>query len=368
MSLSNDETHSSRLFVPWVAFAGVCTVTMWLAPGDETVPYHLAWVALAVAYGAEAWPWAQTVTAVAIYTVVTGAVFLVRAATGVIAWEETTEIPMMSGLVLLVVWSIRSRHVAFGSLTRLAEKDRLASEQRERLSRMTSHEMRTPATIAMGYTEMLLSQESDPQRVEDLLVIRDELGRLVMAGDRLLRTIRMPDLDDLREHDLQRLLQEVAHRWQVLAERTWVVTCEPITHACSADRLRACLDTLVENAVRYTAPGDTVRIHAEVSGGEVTIGVADSGPGMDPLMMDALCSGSDAVSETEAEYRALDPKAQTGLGLALVREVATARGGRMLAGRAAEGGVDVAIVVPFEGTMRAEAEGASRASVTSVSV
>ena len=43
------------------------------------------------------------------------------AATGVIVWEEIAE---MSALVLLVVWNIRRRHLAFASLSRIAGRDR----------------------------------------------------------------------------------------------------------------------------------------------------------------------------------------------------------------------------------------------------
>lgn len=319
---------------------------MWLFPGQETIPYHVAWIAIAFAYAIEAWPWGQTVAAVIVFTAVTGVILIVRAATDVIAWEELSEIPLMSTLVLLVVWNVRKRHVAFATLSRMARRDRAQAAQRERLSRITSHEMRTPATIAIGYVETLLAQETDAARRSDLLVIRDELGRLVLAGDRMIRTIRMHDQDHLRVHDLEALLRETAERWSVLANRHWVVSCEPIRQVCSAERVRVCLDTLVENAVRYTEPGDTVRILGRVTDGKVLVGVADSGPGMNPLLLRALSRGDLGPGEHPETYLAVDPMAQTGLGLALVREVVVARGGRLAAGTSAEGGALVMMVVP----------------------
>ncbi|MCW2761581.1 MAG: sensor histidine kinase [Marmoricola sp.] len=350
----------NRLFVPWILFAATCSVLMWLAPGQETIPYHVAWVAVALAYGIEAWPWGQTVSAVVTYTIITGGILLIRAATGVIAWEELAEIPLMSALVLVVVWNVQKRHVAFASLTRMVVRDRARAAQRERVSRMTSHEMRTPATIALGYAELLLAQETDASRRSDLEVIRDELGRLVLAGDRMIRTIRMHDQDDAREHDLPDLLREVVARWSVLADRTWLVTSEPTRHLCSANRLRACLDTLVENAVRYTEPGDTVRILGLVAEGKVIIGVADSGPGMNPALLRALSHGDLGPGEHADSYMAMDPRAQTGLGLALVQEAVLARGGRLAAGTSAEGGALVTLVVPH---VQAPARSAASAAI-----
>lgn len=336
----------NRLFVPWILLATTCSILMWLLPGQETIPYHLAWVAVALAYGLEAWPWAQTVIAVVTYTIVTGGILVFRAATGLIVWEELAEIPLMSALVLLVLWNVRKRQVAFASLSRIADRDRSQAAQRERLSRMTSHEMRTPATIAIGYTEILLAQETEADRRADLRVIRDELGRLVLAGDRMIRTIRMHDHEDLREHDLQVMLREVAARWSVLADRHWVVAVEPIRHVCSLERVRACLDTLVENAVRYTQPGDTVRILGQLVHGKVILGVADSGPGMNSLMLRTLSSGDFSPGSDSMAYMAMDPMAQSGLGLALVHEAVLARGGLLAAGTSAEGGAVVTMVVP----------------------
>ena len=154
----------------------------------------------------------------------------------------------------------------------------------------------------------------------------------MLAGDRIVRTMRMHDENDLRDHDVRALLTDVAERWSVLADRNWRVTCEPMRLRCSAGRLRACFDTLLENAVRYTSPGDTVRIVGRVQGNDVVLGVADSGPGMDPLLVEVVNRADFLTTSQDTTYVAQDPKAQTGLGLALVWEAAVARGGHLSAG------------------------------------
>jgi two-component system OmpR family sensor kinase len=319
---------------------------MWAFTGQETVPYHLAWIGLAAAYALEPWPWRRTLTALAAYTLVTGGILVVRAAGGVIAWDETAEIPLMAILVLLVVRNVHNRHEAYAAMHDIAERDRAQAAQRERLSRMTSHEMRTPATIAIGYTDALLATESEGERREDLLVIRDELSRLVRAGDRLIRSIRAHDQVEDAELDVTGLLNDVAHRWSVLSDRAWDVSAAEVHLRCSAEQLRACLDTLIENAVRYTEPGDVVRLVARTEAQWLVVGVADSGAGMHPLMVRGINQGDVALASTPG-FEVEDKLAQTGLGLAMVSEVASALGGHLRAGSADEGGAFVAMVLPL---------------------
>ena len=236
--------------------------------------------------------------------------------------------------------------LAYARLAWSARRERAQAARREQLSRMTSHEMRTPATIAIGYADLLISREEDQAMREDLEVIRDELTRLVLVGGRLLRTMQMHDLEDLRREDLAALLNETASRWSAIADRNWTVSCPRIWHLCSAPRLRACLDTLIENALRYTESGDTIRLIGRRERDKVVVGVADSGPGMDPAMLAAIARGEPLVGTTAEPYTAEDPKAQTGLGLALVQDAAEMRGGRLVAGRSCEGGALVLMAVP----------------------
>src|SRR5262245_1622054 len=180
-----------RLFWAWAALSLACLGLMVASPGEEVIPFHLIWIGFALAYGFEPWPVAISCAGLAVAALSSGAILLARASEGVIAWEETTEILLMTILAFLVLWHVRRRLAATTAVTRLADHQVAAARERERLAHLTSHEMRTPLTIAIGYVDLLLARENRADQRDDLLVVRDELGRLMRAGDRLLRTITL---------------------------------------------------------------------------------------------------------------------------------------------------------------------------------
>jgi two-component system OmpR family sensor kinase len=336
--------NTSRLFWPWVAFATLCCALMFRFSGNETIPYHFAWIAIAVAYGLEPWPRSKAYVAVVGLTVVSGVILVYRATTGVIAWAEIAEVPLMSLLMAVLVWHVRRRYDAMATLTAVSEREQLRARQRERLSRMTSHEMRTPATIAVGYLELLLASERDPAKRDDLSVVLEELDRVLLGSERMVRMLWIPELDDMEKVDIDASLAEILARWRVLADRNWQVCSASGVQDGSPGRIRSCMDTLLENSVRYTEPGDVVRLVSFVRDGLLCVGVEDSGPGFDPDVARVI---NEAQTPAEEELAAsVDPKRQTGLGLGLVREAISGRGGRIQVGRSPEGGAQVLMVAP----------------------
>ncbi|WP_407345460.1 sensor histidine kinase [Pengzhenrongella phosphoraccumulans] len=329
------------LYYPWLAIAAVCTALMWVWPGEETIPYHVAWASFALLYGLGDWRLRRAATGLVLYTIATGAVLVVHAATGLLVWQETTEIPLMSVLMVLAVWSMRRRQHALAAVTVMADRERAQALDRERLTRLTSHELRTPLTIARGYVELLLERELDPQQRRDLAVVDDELDRLTRVTERLVRVIRLQGGAELERVDLDVLLSQTVERWAQVADRRWVVDARAGAYDGSAERLRACLDTLIENALRYTRDGDTVRLSGHRDAGWISISVADSGPGLSQELIAVINGEADGDLEIPR-----DELSQTGLGLGLVRGVVNARGGHLRAGTAAEGGAQLWVEIP----------------------
>jgi signal transduction histidine kinase len=274
-----------------------------------------------------------------------GVVMVIRAQAGVIAWEETTETVLMLVLAVLVMWHVRRRLAALAEVTRIADSQVATARERERLARLTSHEMRTPLTIAAGYVDLLLAREDRDDHREDLQVVSDELGRLWRAGDRLLRMIRLEDPTPQDAVDLSGLVHETVTRWATVAERDWRTETATAALVGSHERLRVCLDTLIENAVRYTEAGQTIRVFCGTDATRAWLGVADSGPGFTHEQTALLNDRDRSDTGLGLDVGASGPGGQTGYGLGIVREIVTARDGLVRAGRSREGGALVLIVL-----------------------
>lgn len=331
------------LFVPWLFWGAACTAAMWLVPGEETIPYHAGYAGLALAFGLDVWSRLRAYLSLGVFTAVTGAILVSRAAGGYISWGETSEIPLMCLLMGLMVWHVGHRDSALALTRAMAERDREQVARRERLVRLTSHEMRTPLTIMAGYVDVLRATETGSV-LNDLDVVREEIDRLDRGCDRLLRMIRFHDDLPQQQVDLDDLLRETVGRWRVVVSRDWQVTATAGRVEAHEERIRVCLDTLIENAVRYTEANDSIRVFARREAGEVRLGVADSGCGFSAAQITAFNGPQELVADATSSQ---DPRARTGLGLSLVREIVESRRGRLEAGSAPEGGALVTLTLPL---------------------
>jgi K+-sensing histidine kinase KdpD len=99
--------------------------------------------------------------------------------------------------------------------------------------------------------------------------------------------------------------------------------------------------------LRYTKPGDVIRVFGWVEHEMYVVGVADSGPG---FTADQIASINASSTDVPDAPLVSDPRSQTGLGLSLVRDAVEWRGGRLVAARGPDGGAEVSLVCPREDT------------------
>jgi signal transduction histidine kinase len=364
--LGRTDARFDRRYViaAWTVWAMACTTIMFVRPDQGTIPYHLGWAGFALAFGLATWSRWQLVTALTWYTLATGAAFERNWLAGDIGWDETTEIPLMLLLALLMVWHVRRRQDALAHVTRLAEREVQACLDREELMQLTSHELRTPLTIARGYIELLQTRLMDIENQQDLEVVADELERLSRVSDRLIRMIRLQDDTATEIVDIDQVMAQAVERWRVVADRRWVLDAGAGRDLGSPERLRTGLDTLVENAIRYTSVGDTIRLVGSRNLNQVVVGVFDTGVGLtdhqiaainadEPSPLPATAAGvpdPDWDLDTGADRDDSERKdrlAGTGLGLSIVRALAHARGGTLHASHAPDGGAAMTLTFPL---------------------
>jgi signal transduction histidine kinase len=216
------------------------------------------------------------------------------------------------------------------SLSDITRQQELQQTKNDVIS-LVSHEMRTPLTAIQGMTELLAAYELDPERRREMHVaINDEVKRLArMIGEYLDitrlesgATVVRPSplrLETVVERVLL-LLDAVAAQRGIRIVRQFAPDLPALV--ADADLLSRAVENLVSNAIKYSPPHTEITVSATCDGPAVLIAVRDQGYGIPE---------GDLARIFDKFYRV--PRVQdagvpgTGLGLALVREIAGLHGG-----------------------------------------
>ncbi len=307
----------------WALFAAANYAAMIAWPSWETIPFHFVWISITLLYGFRVWAMRPTLIVLACVMGLTGFSIGLDAFHGIQLWGELFEVPLMAAMFLAMVWHARRRVEAQRIAEGRAEEHRSLLESQERFIHDASHELRTPVTIARGHLELLRSESGATPEVEIAL---DELGRMdaIVARLLVLAVAVEPDFVQLAEIELEPLLEDVFMRWSDLAPRVWRLgPLAPGRLLVDADRLRAALDALLENAVKYSAPGAAIELRARTcQPGEVLIEVEDEGCGVPPQALSRIFERF--ARADSARTRAAGG---VGLGLAITDAIAKAHGG-----------------------------------------
>lgn len=227
---------------------------------------------------------------------------------------------------------------------RVGELER-AAEDRDRFVANLAHEMKTPMTTIIGYTELLQRANlTEDQRARAFGAIAGEGARLDALSRKLLSLFRIRGGEAIepREADIEALLGRVADALELRLERAGVelkVRCELSSWPLDAELFQLLLMNLVENAVRATPGGGEIELCAEPEGEGATFRVADHGCGIP----------EDELSRVRQPFYMVDKQRArsqngAGLGLTLCDAIAEAHGAKMEIASAPGSGTEVKIV------------------------
>jgi two-component system sensor histidine kinase KdpD len=201
--------------------------------------------------------------------------------------------------------------------------------RREQLMATLSHELRTPLTSLRMAVELL--ERTRPALAPDaasfVAAAREDVQRLEDVAQRLLDVSRSRAMTIALEHETLSLRELVARTADIFALqlRERGVTLETqlpddaLRISGDATKLGWALSNLIGNALRYTPPGGVIRVAASAQGDGVRVAVSDSGPGIPPDQRERIFE----------RYAQGDRPGAAGLGLAIVRDVVQAHGGRI---------------------------------------
>ncbi|MHB1131546.1 MAG: ATP-binding protein [Chloroflexota bacterium] len=231
-----------------------------------------------------------------------------------------------------------------------AEILRRTDELKSALLNAVSHELRTPLSSIIASASSLRQQDvpwTEEDKQEFATAIEEEALRLNQIVGNLLDLSRMEG-GTLRPekgwYDVRELIDNVLGRLRpVIAAHTVEVEISGNLPPAYLDyvEIDQVLSNLVENAAKYAPAGTQIDISARQDGDDLRVEVADRGPGV---------SATDLPRLFEPFYRAqaTGPRPKgTGLGLAVVKGLVEAHGGRIWVANRQGGGARFAFSLPI---------------------
>jgi signal transduction histidine kinase len=207
----------------------------------------------------------------------------------------------------------------------LAQSDQL---RRELVSNL-SHDLHTPLASIQGYVERCLLRNLQLTPEEREAHLRVVLRHCTSLGKRIGDLFELSKLDagrvqpQLEAFCLSELLHDVTQAYQLQAEQK-KITLELTSASQSTALVRAdialierVLQNLIDNALRYTPAGGTIRIDIQPRGAEVVVSVCDTGVGIASEHLPHVFERYWQAQDT-AHAR---PGPSAGLGLAIVKRI-----------------------------------------------
>ena len=206
-------------------------------------------------------------------------------------------------------------------ITAFKEREAALERQNDRLdsfASIVSHDLRNPLNVAQGRVQLAQDATDD----ENLAAALDALERMESIVERTLALAREGETVGDPEH--VDLADVVADSWSTVDTADAALSVETEREVLAdPDRLRNLFENLMRNAVDHAGSDVSIRV------GDLSDGffVEDDGPGIDPAVADSLFEPGESGAA-----------GNTGFGLAIVQEIATAHGWAIAATTGEDGG------------------------------
>lgn len=211
------------------------------------------------------------------------------------------------------------------ALNQLFERVEGALAQERRLTADAAHEMRTPLAALQAQTQVALRARDDAERRQSLQQIQVGLERTAHLVEQMLLLARLDPESALPAPstvDLCRTAETVCAELGTLIldhQIDFALECAaPCPVTGQPEWLHVLIRNLVDNAVRYTPEGGTIRVELLRDGAASELRVSDSGPGIPPGEREAVLRRFHRLHGSD--------RPGSGLGLAIVARIAELHG------------------------------------------
>ncbi|MCP4420625.1 MAG: HAMP domain-containing histidine kinase [Chloroflexi bacterium] len=222
-----------------------------------------------------------------------------------------------------------------------------ANQQRRQMTADIAHDLRSPLSVIMGYTEAL-----DDDKLDGSPEIYHIMHKQALLLNHLIDDLRTLSLADAGKLPLTRqpiptreLLERAALTHTAQAERKNIAlrvdaaSDLPLLDV-DPDRMAQVLNNLVANALRYTPDGGEIVFTAVSHLNNIHLQIKDNGSGIDPTDLPHIFSRFYRGDKARAEG------GESGLGLAIAKSLVEAQGGTITAESLPNQGTTFTIALP----------------------
>lgn len=193
-----------------------------------------------------------------------------------------------------------------------------------------SHELRTPIAVIIAECEYARQNAKTVEDYQESMeVVERQSRKMSTLVNQLLNITRMDQGThkiSLERADFSELVEVVCDEAAVASGRD-IRLEKDIEQGVYANMdvglMARLVQNLVENAFKYTAEGGTVRVGLHTSGGRLTLSVSDTGIGIDKKDLPHIWERFWQADSSRGVDRG------SGLGLAMVKQIAEAHGGKL---------------------------------------
>ena len=199
----------------------------------------------------------------------------------------------------------------------------IASERKVFIDNMT-HEMKTPLTSIIGFSDLLRSARLDDETVHDYAESIYKEGKYLKSiSSKLMDLILLRQKPEMTEIDVPRLVEKIDESVRPIASSRQVAFSAASVEAklvCDRELIKSLLYNLIDNAVKASQPGTCVTLNAYFTqDGVMEFSVADQGSGIPKEELDKIFEPFYRVDKARSRKYG-----GAGLGLALCMEIAHA--------------------------------------------
>ena len=235
---------------------------------------------------------------------------------------------------------------SFAALAMSLEEEK---QMQNRIISSISHDIKTPLTSVLGYSERLLKKDLDDQKqkryIHTIYTQSRDIEAIVEEFDDYL-SLSVPRKDQFQEYKISYLSTMLEDEYRARLEEQGILLsiqnqCDSSVAVCTdLLKLRRVFANMIGNSLRHAgAEKLQIHIHFESYSNQLFITVSDNGHGVAPI---------DLPHIFEPFYTSDQSRHISGLGLSICKQIIEGHGGTISAYNLPEGGLQIRIALPLQ--------------------